>query len=993
MKKIISLVIAFIMTTSLIPVQAVNSNSQQTTWGTYFGGNSGWYEAGYGNLVSQTETGWVANLTQLGWGGIWGDYIYQDKSEGYGNIEVQKGSEYTLSFDLISSDCDKWVYFTVGKACNGQHGAYSEWIKLKKGVKTSYRKKFVAQNNAEGIKFGIGGEPGNRDEVTTDSDAEYRYSLISERPSEDYSASTTIECTNFSLIEGGEDIETSISGDVPETTKSNVGSVNNLTPWEFYQTGNYTQAWNPYEVCSFSKVVTSAQEVLDSFGYNEGTFSSTKSADGFAATIYNNGWTAAYDNGDSTITGNSPYNLTAHTTMDVKEGNTYQISFNASIDDDAKCEVEGESVDSENRFAKTDVKYAQIDIFDNYYHYESYLYKTIAVKKTEKSFTYTFRANYDGTPRIQFSLGAFMYKNDVVKTREANWSGTVNITDVSVKTVSEAETTTEETTTEETTTVNHSAGDNSYYDYNANTGVLTVRGTGAITNYVPGDMYDFKKLVIEEGITEIADTRDRAFGVFSNFYRLKEVVLPSTLKSIGENAFSGCESLNEVVLPSTLKSIGENAFSGCKSLNNVVIPDSVTTIKSGAFREYSSLSNIKLSENITTISFGVLTETAIKKLTLPESVTTVEDWAFASTPIEELTLSKNVTSLGNSVFIYCNNLSKLTILNKDLAILKAEIPSTTTIYANSNSRAKAYCDMSGNPFVSIDEPEETTPVPTTTPQVTTTKPVTTTPQVTTTKPVTTTPQVTTTKQIPTTTQQVTTTKPVTTTPQVTTTKPAPTTSHVTTPETTTQPEATEKTNEITEPLTPIVQVKNNTINIIVRSTDEQNKLGQLYNIYMDGTIIYASVTAGNYSINNVAAGDHIIKVASVLNGQMSKGVEVGLRVENVRSTQATTTKPKNKPTTKVTVGRISIKSLKNVKKKKIKLTAKKINNINGYEIQYSTSSKFAKAKKKTTTKYSYTISKLQKKKKYFIRIRAYRIVSGKKYYGQWSATKKIKINK
>ena len=187
MKKIISLVIAFIMTTSLIPVQAVNSNSQQTTWGTYFGGNSGWYEAGYGNLVSQTETGWVANLTQLGWGGIWGDYIYQDKSEGYGNIEVQKGSEYTLSFDLISSDCDKWVYFTVGKACNGQHGAYSEWIKLKKGVKTSYRKKFVAQNNAEGIKFGIGGEPGNRDEVTTDSDAEYRYSLISERPSEDYS--------------------------------------------------------------------------------------------------------------------------------------------------------------------------------------------------------------------------------------------------------------------------------------------------------------------------------------------------------------------------------------------------------------------------------------------------------------------------------------------------------------------------------------------------------------------------------------------------------------------------------------------------------------------------------------------------------------------------------------------------------------------------------------------------------------------------------------
>ncbi len=949
MKKIISLVIAFIMTTSLIPVQAVNSNSQQTTWGTYFGGNSGWYEAGYGNLVSQTETGWVANLTQLGWGGIWGDYIYQDKSEGYGNIEVQKGSEYTLSFDLISSDCDKWVYFTVGKARNGQHGAYSEWIKLKKGVKTSYRKKFVAQNNAEGIMFGIGGEPGNRDEVTTDSDAEYRYSLISERPSEDYSASTTIECTNFSLTEGGEDIETSISGDVPETTKSNVGSVNNLTPWEFYQTGNSTQAWNPYETCAYSKVVTSAQEVLDSFGYNEGTFSSTKSADGFAATIYSNGWSAHYDENGIMI-GNSPYTLTAYTTMDVKEGNTYQISFNASIDDDAKCEVEGESVDSENRFAKTDVKYAQIIIP---YSGESYLYKIIAVKKTEKSFTYTFKTNYNGTARIKFSLGAFMYKNDVVKTREANWSGTVNITDVLVKTVSEPETTME--TTEEPTTVDYSAGDNCYYDFDENTRVLTVRGTGAITKFVPEAIYSkVKKIIIEDGITEIGD----------GYYINDTGFVPGV--------FQWCRNAKEISLPSTLKSIGKSAFRNCSGLENIIIPDSVTVINNHAFEECSSLSNV--------------------------------------------TLPKSVTYLGMEVFKDCENLTKLTIFNRDLEIDYAEIPRTTTIYANSNSKAKEYCDTSKNPFVSIDGMVETTPQVTTTkpvtttPQVTTTKPVTTTPQVTTTKTVTTTPQVTTTKPV-TTTPQVTTTKPVITTPQVTTTKPVTTTPQgtttkpvttpqvtttqpvPTTPETTTQPEATEKPNEITEPLTPIVQVKNNAINIIVRSTDDQNKLGQLYNIYMDGNIIYASVTAGNYSINNVAAGDHIIKVTSVLNGQMSKGVEVGVRVEKGGSTQATTTKPKNKPITKVTVGRISIKSLKNVKKKKIKLTAKKINNINGYEIQYSTSSKFAKAKKKTTTKYSYTISKLQKKKKYFVRIRAYRIVAGTKYYGQWSATKKIKINK
>ena len=67
--------------------------------------------------------------------------------------------------------------------------------------------------------------------------------------------------------------------------------------------------------------------------------------------------------------------------------------------------------------------------------------------------------------------------------------------------------------------------------------------------------------------------------------------------------------------------------------------------------------------------------------------------------------------------------------------------------------------------------------------------------------------------------------------------------------------------------------------------------------------------------------------------------------------------------------------------------------ITGYEIQYSTSSTFASGNTTVTvSKYSTvskTISKLKAKKKYYVRIRTYKTVSGVKYYSPWSAKKYV----
>lgn len=93
-------------------------------------------------------------------------------------------------------------------------------------------------------------------------------------------------------------------------------------------------------------------------------------------------------------------------------------------------------------------------------------------------------------------------------------------------------------------------------------------------------------------------------------------------------------------------------------------------------------------------------------------------------------------------------------------------------------------------------------------------------------------------------------------------------------------------------------------------------------------------------------------------------------------------------------GKVKKITLKNVKKKKIKVTIKKVFGADGYEIRYATNKKFKGVKKVTTKKTSYTIKKLKKGKTYYVKVRAFRYdENGKKLYGKYSSVKKIKVRK
>ena len=93
--------------------------------------------------------------------------------------------------------------------------------------------------------------------------------------------------------------------------------------------------------------------------------------------------------------------------------------------------------------------------------------------------------------------------------------------------------------------------------------------------------------------------------------------------------------------------------------------------------------------------------------------------------------------------------------------------------------------------------------------------------------------------------------------------------------------------------------------------------------------------------------------------------------------------------TKFQVKKISIKTIKRPKKKAIKITWKKVSGADGYQIRYSKKSNFKSAKTITAkaSATSKTITKLTSKKKYYVRIRAYKVINGKKVYTKWSSKK------
>ncbi len=203
-----------------------------------------------------------------------------------------------------------------------------------------------------------------------------------------------------------------------------------------------------------------------------------------------------------------------------------------------------------------------------------------------------------------------------------------------------------------------------------------------LVSYI-GDETD---LVLPSYITQI---NQDAFYYDTN---LTSVVIGDSVTSIGDYAFYRCSGLTSVVIPDSVTSIGDHAFYSCSSLTSVVIPNSVTSIGSFAFYDCSSLQyNIEgelkylgnkdnpylylagvTSNSITSANINNTCKfigssafegcSSLASIEIPDSVTSIGYAAFEEcSSLTSVVIGDSVTSIGAHAFDDCSRLIEITV--------------------------------------------------------------------------------------------------------------------------------------------------------------------------------------------------------------------------------------------------------------------------------------------------------------------------------------------
>lgn len=144
---------------------------------------------------------------------------------------------------------------------------------------------------------------------------------------------------------------------------------------------------------------------------------------------------------------------------------------------------------------------------------------------------------------------------------------------------------------------------------------------------------------------------------------LEQVVLPSTLKNIGDEAFYGCARLTEIQLPRGLETIGASAFYACRRLSEIELPSTVISLAESTFEGCAELKSVTLPDRgLLTIGKSAFRGTGVGEIIFPETLQTIGDYAFAGcSSLRNITLPESLLVLGESAFSGCTILSSVSI--------------------------------------------------------------------------------------------------------------------------------------------------------------------------------------------------------------------------------------------------------------------------------------------------------------------------------------------
>ena len=196
--------------------------------------------------------------------------------------------------------------------------------------------------------------------------------------------------------------------------------------------------------------------------------------------------------------------------------------------------------------------------------------------------------------------------------------------------------------------------------------------------------------IIPESVTSIGN------AAFSGCSGLTSITIPESVTRIGESAFADCSGLTSITIPNSVTYISYSAFSGCRGLTSITIPNSVTYIGDNPFANCPGLTSIVVDfgntkydsrdncnaiietasntliagcmntiipESVTSIGFRAFFDcSGLTSVTIPNSVTSIDHYAFERCKgLSSIIIPNSVTSIGSGAFTECKGLTSVTI--------------------------------------------------------------------------------------------------------------------------------------------------------------------------------------------------------------------------------------------------------------------------------------------------------------------------------------------